>query len=167
MIQTMWISTAHCALRPFPTAHQFFQHYLTGQGRSLSVDTGNLLAEDPGLTQHLFSEIGQRLCHHHTSGVIRTAQTCYQSWNWRLALGGLQLHWTLLQEHIHVHFTKTYDWNPKTRRISRPIHQAAHARKPHGAQSFEIIGHPAQFALNIISESRRPCKARFLGKLYL
>lgn len=162
---SFWLFTAKLGLSGFPTAARYFRHYLSGCGHPQEVSLTHLLQDDPGLRAYLSAELSRALRNGESSGTVQALQPVFSNWNWRLALGSITLHWERLNGDISLAFRKTYGWTPLARRISRPIHRAAHAAPE--ARDFSILGRPVCLPVQTLKNAGPPRKIRLLGRLYL
>jgi len=158
MTTSLWLNAAHLGLSPFPTAKRFFTHFLHGQGRPAWVNTHRLLAEDQGLQRFVAMRVLEATRQGQTEGHIKAPQPVLTNWNWRLALGTLELHWKQIHSDIELRFEKSYRWTPQTWRLSRPIHRAAALACKGSARCFPIVGEPARVSIQSMETCAPPGK---------
>lgn len=137
-------------LRGQPDANRFLDHYLTGGGKDLEVDTMRLLREDPGVSKLLWETVRADFAAGLTKGVVPIQQAVFQNQNWRDATGSVNLLWEIQGGDITVWFVNKYRWHPEARRVSQCVHQAADNLKASGAQDYLMVGKRAHFPLSSI-----------------
>lgn len=136
-----------------PLASKHLSHYLRGQGKTITVSTKRILDEDRGVLQEFFNGLIPQIGQGQSSGRVSISQLVYTNTDWLYALGGIQLYWTLKENHLSASFRNTYRWHPQESRITQKVHQAAEGLKSFGAREYLIVGTPVEIARETLTKT--------------
>jgi len=148
-------------LRPFPLALGHLRHYLAGSGQSRWVSTAAWFRADAGLRSALAQELQVDPA---PGGRLAVSQSVLTNWEWRLAIGSVQVDWERDADGIWISFADRYDWHPDAPRVTRILHRAAAHLRGSGARAFTVHGRRERVRLPASEPARRRLP---LGRLYL
>lgn len=124
-----------------PLAQSMLNHYLKGTGTDVAVDTDKLMRDDPVLARYIIAEIKTAMAAGNTSGNVPVKQDRYSQQDWRMALGSINMQWTVIKgAEVEIWFVNIYRWHPTAARVTQCVHQAAENLKATGAAEFKMIG---------------------------
>lgn len=123
-----------------PRARRHLRQYLAGSGRTVHIDTAQVLSDDRGVRVELFRQVYDAIAECRSAGSVRISQLTYTHSDWRAALGGMTLRWRLEDGRVHVELKSRYCWRPWQKRITQPVHRAAARMQMRGAAAFDIVG---------------------------
>lgn len=150
--QTMILAFDH--LEDYPDAQKMLWHYLTGNGDKVEVNTERVLRESSKLKKRVLSKIAEERKSEKKSGEFIMGQGDYGNENWRMAFGGIWIHWSLRSPMIDIWITNTYKWTPDEARESQCVHQAMVRAEKYGAKKFPFEG--TKYAIPVKSLENLP-----------
>lgn len=140
-----------------PRAARHLNHYLSGAGKTVTVETSELLRQDSQVFDELHSRILADISSGRTQGTTLIPQWVFSKLDWRYALGSVRFVWEKTAGNlVQISFRERYAWRPSQNRITQPLHRAAETLKEDGAKEFFILGLPCQMALPSSGSIRTP-----------